>query len=382
MTIQIKVPTKDSKNFNDEKKFISESIVNHSTVASLACDEEITKRNLKVKTEDATYISSVYAFTWWCTNFFFCATFLFVAWKLRHGGNLEHMFIALSAGLFGNGQIGIALQNAPDWSKGRDSANKIIRIIQCPKEGTPESKIINGDRVMTEEIASGDIEFKGVWFKYPTSSGGWVLKGLNLKIKSGHSIGLAGESGCGKSTLIQLLLRFYSPQHGVITIGGVNINEFTIKSLRSFYGLVQQEPLIFNTTVIGNICYGRQHASAAEIKEAAEIANAAKFINELNEKDDEEQVELDSSEQDSRYAQLGDGYRVICGVKGGKLSGGQKQRVAIARAVVRKPKILMLDEATSALDESSQAVVQEALDKVMKTATSLVIAHRLSTLYK
>ena len=277
--------------------------------------------------------------------------------------------------------IGVTLQNAPDWSKGKESANKIIRILECPKEGTPESKIIDGDRIMTPEIAQGTIEFKDIWFKYPTSSGGWVLRGFCLTIPAGQSIGLAGESGCGKSTLIQLLLRFYSPQRGSITINGISIDSFTLNSLRAQYGLVQQEPLIFNTTILDNICYGRAEATAEEVKQATEIANASKFIGELTEKDDEEQIELADSDDD-RFRSLGDGYRVLCGVKGGKLSGGQKQRIAIARAVVRNPKILMLDEATSALDESSQAVVQEALDKVMTTATSLVIAHRLSTLSK
>ena len=276
--------------------------------------------------------------------------------------------------------IGVALQNAPDWSKGKESANKIIRIIQCPKEGTPESKIIDGDRIMTPEIAQGAIEFKDIWFRYPTSSGGWVLKGFCLIIPASQSIGLAGESGCGKSTLIQLLLRFYSPQRGSITINGISIESFTLKSLRAQYGLVQQEPLIFNTTILDNICYGRPEATADEIKEAAEVANASEFINELIEKDDEH-IEL-ADHDDDRFSSLGDGYRVICGVKGGKMSGGQKQRIAIARAVVRNPKILMLDEATSSLDESSQAAVQETLDKVMTTATSLVISHRLSTLSK
>lgn len=313
MTIQITVPTKNSKKYEDDKLVISESIVNQSTVASLGCDQRITKNNLSQKTESATGLSIVYAFTWFCTNFFFFVAFLLVAWKLRHGGNLEHMFIALSAGLFGNSQIGISLQNAPDWVKGRESAQKIIRILEVPREGLAASGVEDGDREMTKEIAQGDIEFKGIWFKYPTSSGGWVLKGLNLKIKSGQSIGLAGESGCGKSTLIQLLLRFYDPQRGEITIGGYPINSFSIKSLRAHYGLVQQEPLIFNTTIMENICYGRPEATAQEIKRAAEIANAAKFIDELVNKDDDEdeQIEVDQNKSDDRYKDLGQGYRVI-----------------------------------------------------------------------
>ena len=235
---------------------------------------------------------------------------------------------------------------------------------------------------MTEDIARGDIEFKGVWFKYPTSNKGWVLKNFKLKIKAGESVGIAGESGCGKSTLIQLLLRFYDPQRGSITISDISIDQFSLKSLREHYGLVQQEPLVFNTTILENICYGRPHATAEEVRQAAEIANVATFINEFAAKEDDIMMLMAEATEDSRYQKLGDGYRVVCGVKGGKLSGGQKQRIAIARAVIKNPQIIMLDEATSALDESSLAVVQMALDRVMKAGTSLVVAHRLSTLSK
>ena len=198
--------------------------------------------------------------------------------------------------------IGVTLQNAPDWSKGKESANKIIRVLESPKEGTPESKIFDGDRIMTPEIAQGDIVFKDVWFRYPTSARGWILRGFCLTIPSGQSIGIAGESGCGKSTLVQLLLRFYSPQKGSITIGGHSIDSFTLKSLRAQYGLVQQEPLVFNTTILDNICYGRPGATTAEIRGAADTANASKFILELIDRDDDDYLEL--AESDVRFGSL------------------------------------------------------------------------------
>ena len=307
---------------------------------------------------------------------------LTISLTIEHRGEIDDMFVALAAGLNGILQISVATQNAPDWSKGKESANNIIRIVEAPREGTPESKIIDGDREMTEDIAKGDIEFKNVWFKYPTSNNEWVLKNFKLKIQTGQSVGLAGESGCGKSTLIQLLLRFYDPQRGSITISDIPITEFSLKSLREHYGLVQQEPLIFNTTILNNICYGRSHATAEEVQQAAEIANAATFIDEFADKRDNYLAQLAEVDDDVRYLTLGEGYRVVCGVKGEKLSGGQKQRIAIARAIIKKPPIIMLDEATSALDEASQEVVQKALDRVMKTGTSLVVAHRLSTLSK
>mmetsp|Transcript_16624 Transcript_16624/g.18477 ORF Transcript_16624/g.18477 Transcript_16624/m.18477 type:complete len:231 (+) Transcript_16624:1304-1996(+) len=209
----------------------------------------------------------------------------------------------------------------------------------------------------------------------------WVLRDFNLKITAGESIGLVGESGCGKSTLTALLYRFYEPQEGTITIGGKPITSFTLKSLRENFGFVQQEPLLFNTTIMENITYGRRHATPEEILSAAQISNCSDFIankdfdGELRDSTTEESVE-----EDPRYGELPEGYRIVCGSRGSKLSGGQKQRVAIARAVIRNPKLLILDEATSALDESSQKVVQEALDQVMLKCTSIVIAHRQSTL--
>ena len=382
---QIRVPNKRSKKNIDDTLVISESIVNQSTIATLGCDENISKNSLNESPREGFYVALAYSFTWLCTVSYFFLNFIVMGWMFHtnwHGTSPRHIIIVFCCGSFAALNIGVSLQNAPDWGAGKESANRILRVLESPKEGTEESSIKDGYQEMTETEATGDIEFKNVWFKYPTSTNGWVLKNFSLKIKTGQSIGLAGESGCGKSTLVQLLLRFYVPQKGEIFISGVPIETFTISSLRRHCGLVQQEPLIFNTTIMRNICYGRSHATTQEIQQAAEMANAATFINDLDENAEGEEDELLTKDNDTRYGQLGAGYKVFCGSKGNKLSGGQKQRIAIARAVIRNPSILMLDEATSALDESSQAIVQEALDKVMKTSTSIVIAHRLSTLSK
>jgi ABC-type multidrug transport system fused ATPase/permease subunit len=274
--------------------------------------------------------------------------------------------------------------HAPDFTKGKKAANTVLNLESLPKEGDFDSSISNGSQHLTPEIAAGDIEFHNVWFRYPSSKKNeWVLKNFNLNVKAGERVGLVGESGSGKSTIVQLLYRFYEPQRGYITIGGRPLAEFTLQSLRAQFGLVQQEPMLFNTSILENICYGKSHASAAEVLEAAKIADADEFIEKEDfHGDDETAVELEEKEEDDRFSHLPCGYRTLCGSRGNKLSGGQKQRIAIARAVIRSPKVLVLDEATSALDEHSQQTVQEALNRVMSMCTSIVIAHRLSTLAK
>lgn len=169
-----------------------------------------------------------------------------------------------------------------------------------------------------------------------------------------------GESGSGKSTVIALLQRFYDPDSGTITIDGVEIQKLQLKWVRQQMGLVSQEPVLFNETIRANIAYGKGRdgeASEGEIIAAAESANAHRFISGLQH-----------------------GYETVVGERGVQLSGGQKQRVAIARAIIKNPKILLLDEATSALDAESERVVQDALDKVMVNRTTVVVAHRLSTI--
>lgn len=200
-----------------------------------------------------------------------------------------------------------------------------------------------------------------------------------------------GESGSGKSTVIALLQRFYNPDSGHITLDGVDIQKLQLKWLRQQMGLVSQEPVLFNDTIRANIAYGKEgNATESEILAASELANAHKFISSL------QQVLRSQSHQDfseSAYTKfilsLGEhifpchnmqGYDTVVGERGVQLSGGQKQRVAIARAIAKNPKILLLDEATSALDAESEKVVQDALDRVMVNRTTVVVAHRLSTI--
>lgn len=207
------------------------------------------------------------------------------------------------------------------------------------------------------EDMKGVINFNDVKFFYPTRKEAMVLKGFNLKVKPGQTVALVGPSGGGKSTVIQLLERFYDPIEGSVMIDGVDIKEFDLRWLRSQIGLVSQEPILFEGSIAENIRYGKIDATDEEVITAAKMANAHNFIT----------------------TDLEGGYDCAVGERGAQLSGGQKQRVAIARAILKNPKVLLLDEATSALDTESEALVQDALDKLMVGRTTVVIAHRLTT---
>eukprot|EP01107_Rhizomastix_libera_P017209 TRINITY_DN786_c0_g1_i5.p1 TRINITY_DN786_c0_g1~~TRINITY_DN786_c0_g1_i5.p1 ORF type:complete len:1335 (+),score=441.92 TRINITY_DN786_c0_g1_i5:243-4007(+) len=207
----------------------------------------------------------------------------------------------------------------------------------------------------------GEIDFEDIEFVYPTRRSTVVLKGFNLSVKPGQTVALVGPSGCGKSTTVGMVERFYDPVAGLVKIDGRDIHEYNIKWLRSQIGIVSQEPTLFGMTIRENIAMGlgEREISMEKIVAAAKQANAHNFI-----------------------MKLPDQYETQVGEKGTQLSGGQKQRIAIARALVSNPKILLLDEATSALDTESEAVVQEALDNASKGRTTIVIAHRLSTVQK
>lgn len=200
------------------------------------------------------------------------------------------------------------------------------------------------------------IEYKNLSFKYQND---WVLKDIELTIEKGKTIALVGQSGSGKSTLVDLLPRFYDPQKGEICIDGVDLKKLSTKDIRSQMGNVNQEAILFNDTFFNNITFGVDNATMEQVVEAAKIANAHDFI-----------MATES------------GYESTIGDRGGKLSGGQRQRISIARAILKNPPILILDEATSALDTESEKMVQEALENLMKNRTTLIVAHRLSTIKK
>lgn len=231
------------------------------------------------------------------------------------------------------------------------SSERVLEILDEIPEGTMEPD--------SGELILGSVAFKNVFFQYPTRQDHLVLHGIDFSINAGEKIALAGYSGAGKSTIIQLLLRFYDATKGEILVDGKPLQSWNLKQLRSSIGVVPQEVLLFGGSIRENIAYAKQDATEAEIVAAAQKANAWQFIEKFPE-----------------------GLNTLVGERGVKLSGGQRQRIAIARAILKNPSILILDEATSSLDAESEALVQEALDELMKDRTTIVIAHRLATIRK
>jgi ABC-type multidrug transport system fused ATPase/permease subunit len=204
---------------------------------------------------------------------------------------------------------------------------------------------------------TGDLSFKNVAFSYPSRKEFPVLRDISLHAGAGQQVALVGPSGAGKSTIAALILRFYEPDAGTILFDGRPAGSMTLGTLRSQMAMVPQDVLLFGGTIRENIAYGNPDAAQEEIEQAARQANAHDFI-----------------------VSFPEGYDTIVGERGVKLSGGQRQRIAIARAILRDPAILILDEATSSLDSASEALVQQALENLMRNRTSIVIAHRLSTI--
>lgn len=242
-------------------------------------------------------------------------------------------------------------------AKGLASMERIDKILMA------ENNIKEVEQPKHIEAFNHQIEFRNVSFAYDTmvkengtTEPKWVLRNINLIIPKGKTIALVGQSGSGKSTLLDLIPRYYDVQEGEILIDGINIKELSIHDLRHLIGNVNQEAILFNDTFKNNITFGVS-ADNTKVIEAAKIANAHDFI-----------------------SQTEKGYETNIGDRGGRLSGGQRQRVSIARAILKNPPILILDEATSALDTESERLVQEALYKLMKTRTTIAVAHRLSTI--
>ncbi|KAI3440971.1 uncharacterized protein J3R85_003011 [Psidium guajava] len=265
------------------------------------------------------------------------------------GGEVLNVIMAVLAGSMSLGQASPCMTA---FAAGQAAAFKMFETIRR----MPEIDSCDTSGKMLDKIC-GDIELKDVYFSYPARPDELIFNGFSLYIPSGTTAALVGQSGSGKSTVISLIERYYDPQAGEVLIDSINLKEFQLKWIRSKISLVSQEPVLFASSIRDNIAYGKDNATIEEIRAAAELANAAKFIDKLPK-----------------------GLDTMAGEHGTQLSGGQKQRVAIARAILKDPRILLLDEATSALDAESERIVQEALDRIMSNRTTVIVAHRLSTI--
>ena len=234
--------------------------------------------------------------------------------------------------------------------KGMASLERIDAVLNT------ENTIKNPENPVKISQFNEKIEFQNLYFKYKND---WVLQDIFLTVPKGKTVAFVGQSGSGKSTLLDLMARFYDPQQGEILVDGINIKSLSTHNLRSLLGIVSQEAILFNDSFFNNIAFGVESATIEQVTEAAKIANAHDFITATE-----------------------DGYDTNLGDRGCKLSGGQRQRVSIARAILKNPPILILDEATSALDTESERLVQDALERLMENRTTLVVAHRLSTIKK
>lgn len=281
---------------------------------------------------------------------------VFVIWygvRMVNTGELSigSMFQFVLYSVFVGASIGGIAELYASIQKAIGATERIFEII----DETAEDVVLD-KQVLNAEKLHGNVVFESVQFAYPSRKEIEVLKNVSFIAKSGEQIAIVGPSGAGKSTLVSLLFRFYDPQQGAIIIDDKNIKDYPLTYLRSQMAVVPQDVLLFGGTIKENIAYGKPDATFEEIMEAAKKANAHTFIESFPDK-----------------------YETLVGERGVKLSGGQRQRIAIARAVLKDPAILILDEATSSLDSESERLVQEALEKLMKGRTSIVIAHRLST---
>jgi ATP-binding cassette subfamily B protein len=267
----------------------------------------------------------------------------------RMSGGTIAAFIFL--GVIVGGSFGALTETYGDLLRGSGAAHRIHELLSAkPEIHAPAQP------VALPELPLGSLEFENVTFRYPTRPDDKALHALSLAIAPGETVAVVGPSGAGKSTLLQLALRFYDPQEGRVLLDGVDLRDADPAAIRSRIALVPQETVIFAASARDNIRYGRWDARDEEIVEAAKAANAHEFIETLPER-----------------------YDTFLGEGGARLSGGQRQRIVIARALLRDSPLLLLDEATSALDAHSERLVQEALERLMETRTTIVIAHRLAT---
>ncbi|KAK9755082.1 hypothetical protein RND81_01G001300 [Saponaria officinalis] len=349
-----------TKAYSQANALAQEAISNIRTIAAFGAEEQISKQfimHLNQPNRQAFLRGHISGLGYGLSQLLAFCSYALTLWYasilLKHKdsnfGDIIKSFMVLIITSF---SVAEALSLAPEIVKGSDALGSVFGILNRRPE-------INSDDAKSEIVTDikGDITFRDVSFVYPARPDIIILKNLNLQIPAGKSVAVVGQSGSGKSTLISLIIRFYDPSSGSVLIDGFDIRTLNLKSLRRRIGLVQQEPALFSTTIYENIRYGNEDATEIEIMKAAKAANAHGFI-----------------------SRMADSYDTRVGEKGSQLSGGQKQRVAIARAILKDPSILLLDEATSALDTTSEKLVQEALDKLMQGRTTIIVAHRLSTI--
>ena len=355
--------SKAMKAQDESSKLAAEAVSNLRTITAFSSQDRILK--MLEKAQEGPCRESIRQ-SWYagiglaCSQSLTICTWAFDFW---YGGKLIAEAYISSKALFETFMIlvstGRVIADAgsmtTDLAKGADAVGSVFAVLDRYTRIEPEDP--EGCR---PERITGHVELRDVQFAYPARPDVMIFQGFSIKIEAGRSTALVGQSGSGKSTIIGLIERFYDPLKGVVKIDGRDIRSYQLRSLRKHIALVSQEPTLFAGTIKENITYGASDkTSEAEIIEAAKAANAHDFI-----------------------AGLKDGYDTWCGDRGVQLSGGQKQRIAIARAILKNPKILLLDEATSALDSQSEKVVQDALERVMVGRTSVVVAHRLSTIQK
>lgn len=353
------------KDFAKANTLAAEAVDNIGTVRSLGIEDYFIgrydnsiKATILAKSRKALFTGLAYGFSEFCQFIIWYATF-------KAGGefvekrycSFQEMLLSSMAILFAAITLGNVSIFAPDVAASKLGATQIYRLIDRVSQIDPTNP--DGER---RDSVEGDVSAEKVYFEYPRRPDVPVLRGLSLNIERGKTLAIVGTSGHGKSTIISLLERFYNIREGKISIDGHDIEQSNVQDLRSHIGIVSQEPELFNRSVFDNIAYGASHEdgtpiSMSDVEEAAKLANAHEFI-----------------------TQLPQGYDTIVGPRGEAISGGQRQRVAIARSLIRKPAVLLLDEATSALDSASEGVVQEALDRAASERTTIVVAHRLSTI--
>src|SRR5437660_1078772 len=249
------------------------------------------------------------------------------------------------------GAVGTISEVVGDLQRAAGATERLFELLAVVPEISPPA-----NPIAFPSPARGTVAFEAVNFRYPSRPDTPALDGFTLDVRAGENVALVGPSGAGKTTVFQLLLRFYDPQEGTVRIDGVDLRRADPKELRTRLAVVPQDPVIFATSVLENVRYGRPDATAAEVRDACEAAYAGEFI-----------------------AELAQGYDSQLGERGVRLSGGQRQRLAIARAILADRPILLLDEATSALDAQSERVVQLALERLVAHRTVLIIAHRRAT---